>query len=196
MAYGIDIWEWLFWMGTTFAKLLQEHSWICHITRGFATCNMTNSLVLLQKLCKNCPHPEKLHFSGNTECLCFHYWDFWHNNWRSIIDVVERLCFYIRNNQKKNQTLGFRIGEAMWWALMNLLKIHFATLVKLQKILNYIFLLITNSQSPNLKFWIFLVGPKIVLKKKQKQQNLSFKQSEKFGIWDWSKNWTFIKIEK
>ena len=115
---------------------------------------------------------------------------FWHNNWWSIIDVVERLCFYIRNNQKKNQTLGFGIGEAMWWALMNLLKIHFATLVKLQKILNYIFLLITNSQSPNLEFWIFLVGPKFVLKKKQKQQNLSFKQSEKFGIWDWSKNWT------
>ena len=27
---------------------------------GFATCDMTNSLVLLQKLCKNCPHPEKL----------------------------------------------------------------------------------------------------------------------------------------
>ena len=30
------------------------------------------------------------------QCLCFHYWDyltsFWHNNWRSIIDVVERLC--------------------------------------------------------------------------------------------------------
>ena len=31
------------------------------------------------------------------QCLCFHYWDyltnFWHNNWRSIIDVVERLLF-------------------------------------------------------------------------------------------------------
>ena len=31
--------------------------------------------------------------------LCFHYWDyltnFWHNNWRSIIDVVERLCFSV-----------------------------------------------------------------------------------------------------
>ena len=30
------------------------------------------------------------------QCLCFHYWDFltnfWHNNWRSIFDVVERLC--------------------------------------------------------------------------------------------------------
>ena len=36
----------------------------------------------------------KYHFSGN-QCLCFHYWDyltnFWRNNWRSIIDVVERL---------------------------------------------------------------------------------------------------------
>ena len=33
------------------------------------------------------------------QCLCFHYWDyltnFWHNNWRSIIDVVERLCFSV-----------------------------------------------------------------------------------------------------
>ena len=29
------------------------------------------------------------------QCLCLHYWDylmnFWRNNWRSIIDVVERL---------------------------------------------------------------------------------------------------------
>ena len=32
------------------------------ITRGFATRDKTNSLVLLQKLCKNCPRPEKLHF--------------------------------------------------------------------------------------------------------------------------------------
>ena len=29
-------------------------------SRGEATRDMTNSLVLLQKLCKNCPHPEKL----------------------------------------------------------------------------------------------------------------------------------------
>ena len=32
------------------------------------------------------------------QCLCFHYWDyltsFWWNNWRSIIDVTERLCFH------------------------------------------------------------------------------------------------------
>jgi hypothetical protein len=31
------------------------------------------------------------------KCLCFHYWDFltnfWRNNWRSIFDVVERLCY-------------------------------------------------------------------------------------------------------
>ena len=31
------------------------------------------------------------------QCLCFHYWDyltnFWHNNWQSLIDVVERLNF-------------------------------------------------------------------------------------------------------
>ena len=40
----------------------------------------------------------KYHFSGNTsalQCLCLYYWDylknFWRNNWRSIIDVIERL---------------------------------------------------------------------------------------------------------
>ena len=30
------------------------------------------------------------------KCLCFHYWDyltnFWRNNWRFIVDAVERLC--------------------------------------------------------------------------------------------------------
>ena len=33
--------------------------------------------------------------------LCFHYWDyltnFWRNNWRSIIDVVERLCSWVKS---------------------------------------------------------------------------------------------------
>ena len=33
------------------------------------------------------------------QCLCFHYWDlltnFWSNNWRSIFDFVERLCYYL-----------------------------------------------------------------------------------------------------
>ena len=32
------------------------------------------------------------------QCLCFHCWDyftnFWHNNWRSIINVVERLSYW------------------------------------------------------------------------------------------------------
>ena len=31
------------------------------------------------------------------QCLCFHYWDFltnfWRNNWRSIFDVVEWICY-------------------------------------------------------------------------------------------------------
>ena len=31
------------------------------------------------------------------QCLCFLYWDFfinfWSNNWRSIFDIVERLCY-------------------------------------------------------------------------------------------------------
>ena len=33
----------------------------CSFSGWVATRNITNSLVLLQKLCKNCPHPEKLH---------------------------------------------------------------------------------------------------------------------------------------
>ena len=72
-AYGLAIWEWLFGMGTIFAKLLQEHSWICHITRGFATRDMTNSLVLLQKLCKNCPRPEKPFSNSKTISLYITY---------------------------------------------------------------------------------------------------------------------------
>ena len=32
-----------------------------------------------------------------NQSLCFHYWDFltnfWCNNWRSIIDVVEKICY-------------------------------------------------------------------------------------------------------
>ena len=28
-----------------------------------------------------------------NQCLCFHY--FWRNNWRSIFDVVKRLCYCI-----------------------------------------------------------------------------------------------------
>ena len=39
---------------------------ICHITRGFATRDMTNSLVLLQKLCKNCLHPENPFSNSKT----------------------------------------------------------------------------------------------------------------------------------
>ena len=53
-------------MGTIFAKLLQEHKWICYITSGEATSDMTYSRVLLQKLCKNCPHPEKPFSNSKT----------------------------------------------------------------------------------------------------------------------------------
>ena len=38
-------------------------------------------------------------FLWKHQCFCFHYWDyltnFWRNNWRSIIDVVERLGFWL-----------------------------------------------------------------------------------------------------
>ena len=40
LSYGFAIKEWLFGMGIIFAKLLLEHSCICHITGGFATCDM------------------------------------------------------------------------------------------------------------------------------------------------------------
>ena len=40
------------------------------------------------------------------QCLCFHYWDFltnfWCNNWRSIFDVVERLCYWLDFLTKKH----------------------------------------------------------------------------------------------
>ena len=38
-------------------------------------------------------------FSGNTSSFVFitenFWWDFWSNNWRSIFDIVKRLCYYI-----------------------------------------------------------------------------------------------------
>ena len=114
-----------------------------------------------------------LHFL--KQCVTY-YWNVWYIFWKLLENTRKKW-----NNQKWYFTILDKNTQK-----------QILCLVKLQKILNYIFLLITNSQSPNLEFWIFLVGPKIVLKKKQKQQNLSFKQSEKFGIWDWSKNWTFI----
>ena len=43
-------------MGTIFAKLLQN---INHIMSGEAKSVMTYAQVLLQKLCKHCPPPEK-----------------------------------------------------------------------------------------------------------------------------------------
>ena len=46
-------------------KILGHYFWSLSIKiKNFATRNMTNSLVLLQKLCKNCPHPEKLHLTA------------------------------------------------------------------------------------------------------------------------------------
>ena len=35
------------------------------------------------------------------QSFCFHYWDymtnFWRNNWQSIIDAVEKLCYNVLN---------------------------------------------------------------------------------------------------
>ena len=70
-------------MGTFFAKLLQEHKWICHITSGEATSDMTYSRVLLQKLCKNCPRPEKPFSNSKTISLYITYKNklFKNQNW-------------------------------------------------------------------------------------------------------------------
>lgn len=52
---------------------MQEHSCICQITRGFATCDMTYmyALLPLEKLCKDCSHPKKLHLQCH---FCLFYW--------------------------------------------------------------------------------------------------------------------------
>jgi len=70
-------------MGTIFAKLLQEHKWICHITSGEATSDMTYSRVLLQKLCKNCPRPEKPFSNSKTISIYITYKNklFKNQNW-------------------------------------------------------------------------------------------------------------------
>ena len=46
-----------------------------------------------------------------TQSVCFQYWDyltnFWRNNWQSIIDVVERLCF----RERALMTSNFRVSR-------------------------------------------------------------------------------------
>ena len=91
-TYGLAIWEWLFRMGTIFAKLLQEHKWICHITSGEATSDMTYSRVLLQKLCKNCPRPEKPFSNSKTISLYITYKNSRFNNQKFVILSIKYEC--------------------------------------------------------------------------------------------------------
>ena len=134
-------------MGTIFAKLLQEHSWICHITCGFATRDMTNSLVLLQKLCKNCPHPEKLHSIQSKNWFLigqlktgiiltdwhdilhkYFIWlpnnaHFWHITNSSVnftnLEFKKYLMWFIFNFSKKNSRKKFVMHANCWKHLMN-----------------------------------------------------------------------------
>ena len=67
----------------------------------------------------------RYHFSGNTSS--FHYWDylmnFWRNNWRSIIDVVEGLCLrHLYYDWKlKNR---FHITDDYWLVVDGLKNFH------------------------------------------------------------------------
>ena len=68
----------------------------------------------------------KYHFSGNTSVFlfCFYYCDyltnFWRNNWQSIIDMVERLSFWL-----------IQVWEDLFMNLYFLLNIFFLQKVKL-----------------------------------------------------------------
>jgi hypothetical protein len=53
-------WIVVFWDGDNFCKAFAgAQVYISHITNGKAMSDTTYARVLLQKLCKNCPHPEK-----------------------------------------------------------------------------------------------------------------------------------------
>ena len=45
-------------------------------------------------------------WSWRQQCFCFHYWDyltnFWRNNWQSIIDIVERLGYWLQTKLLRN----------------------------------------------------------------------------------------------
>ena len=49
--------------------------------------------------CRCVRHDRQCWRQQKHQCLCFHYWDyltnFWQNNWQSIIDAVERLCYNV-----------------------------------------------------------------------------------------------------
>ena len=55
----------------------------------------------------------EISFIWKYQSLSFHYWEyltnFWRNNWRSIIDVVERLCFCLFEQHAScaNRVLAF-----------------------------------------------------------------------------------------
>ena len=86
-TYGLAIWEWLFGTGTIFAKLLQEHKWICHITSGevYFIVNLNIDLVF--------------HFSGDN-ILYSASMDFslksWNLETQKQIDSATDHCDYVQ----------------------------------------------------------------------------------------------------
>ena len=73
-------------------------------------------------------------------CFCFHYWDFltnfWCNNWRSIFDIVERLCYCeLLHSECKFLTMSLNFAETMlisnkFWRLLNeLVNVHEIVLI-------------------------------------------------------------------
>ena len=71
----------------------------------------------------------EISFLWKHQSLCFHYWDyltnFWHNNWRSIIDVVERFSYlmnelwneYFLSKNMKNELAGKTCVWGCAWIL-------------------------------------------------------------------------------
>ena len=59
--------------GQFFAKLLQEHKWICHITSGFATCDMTGvaGQEWSRVTCKGFFRPALIQYSINFDLQSF-----------------------------------------------------------------------------------------------------------------------------
>ena len=94
-----------------------------------------------QNKCQNKLFFWKHHF------FCFHYWEFWRNNWRSIFDVVERLClssytlphFINFGNQFFNMLFYFLISKKIYYRLRPIVKLKKRQLLATTKKWNWKF---------------------------------------------------------
>ena len=85
----------------------------------------------------------EISFLWKYQYLCFHYWDyltnFWCNNWRFVIDVVERLCLGVElksplqlKSEKKPKTRVINFQNL--WPLLQVYDIqpdHYSILISL-----------------------------------------------------------------